>query len=465
MQAPLPAQPSPEALLGRITELEALVARLEAIIAEQAAEIERLRAGRGSGKTPQNSSVPPSAVTPPNRPAASEGKPRGARRGHRGSSRRRCQPDRVIERWPECCTGCGRDLTGVTGHVKGRSQQVELVLQAVVVEVRRFACRCPACGTKNVGTYPKGWDPRQRFSPRLQALLAYLHHHQHMSYARLAQLLRDLCGLRISAGGLANTLSRVADRLKPAYAALREQVRGSPVVGSDETRARVSGKNQYHWVAQSPAAAYHWVGESRATRELETFYDKVYPEVQGCDCYSGQLASKVSRKQICMAHQLRDLLHAVEHGDTAYAPKMLRLIGMAIRLWHRRDELPEGRYRHQANRLQRLGHRLGWGAVSPNPFGEAQQRRYQRLEGFWWVFLERDDVEPTNNASERALRTVVVHRKVNGGFRTRSGAEAYAQFVSVVQTAQKQGREAFAVLMELLLPHGDPVALTSPQFG
>lgn len=448
-----------------VVRLEATVREQAAVIASQAAEIERLRAGRTAGKTPQNSSVPPSCATPPNRPAGEAGKPRGARRGHSGHGRRRCQPDRVLERRPERCTGCGGDLTGVAGHVKGRSQQVHLVLKTGVVEVVRFACRCPGCGAKNVGTYPPGWDPRQRFSPRLQAILAYLHHHQHLSYERLAQLLGDLCGLKISAGGLANTFARVSEQLKQAYEQVREQVRGSPVVGSDETRARVAGKNEYHWVVQCPTAAYHWVGTSRAAAELATFYDAVYPQVQGCDCYSGQLASKVALKQVCMAHQLRDLQHAVEHGDLAYAPKMLRLIGSAIGLWHRRGELPAGRYRHQANRLRRLGHQLGWGAVSPNPFGEAQQRRYQRLEGFWWVFLERDDVEPTNNASERALRSVVVHRKVNGGFRTRAGAEAYARFVSVVQTAQKQGLEAFAVLMEILLPHGDPGALTSPQFG
>jgi transposase len=460
-----PAEPTFEQLLARNAELETLVARLEAVIAEQAGEIERLRGSRSSGKTPQNSSVPPSAVTPPSRPAPREGKPRGARQGHRGRGRQRCQPNRTIERRPECCTGCGGDLTGVAGHVKGRSQQVELVLKTVVVELVRFACRCPACGTKNVGTYPPGWDSRQRFSPRLQATLAYLHHHQHIGYERLAELLRDLCGLRISAGGVANALSRVCQQMKQAYETIREQVRGSPVVGSDETRARVAGRNEYHWVVQCRTAAYHWVGESRSTRELETFFDGVYPEVQECDCYSGQLASKVPLKQVCMAHQLRDLEYAAEHGDTAYAPRMARLIGMAIRLKHRRSELPERLYRHQGNRLRQLGHRLAWGELAPNPFGEAQQQRYRRLERFWWVFLERDDVAPTNNASEQSVRTLVIHRKVNGGFRTRWGADAYAQFVSVVQTARKQGRDAFPALLEIAMPHGDVVALTSAQSG
>lgn len=351
-------------------------------------------------------------------------------------------------------------------HVAGRSQQVELPpLAPVVVEVVRYACRCPGCGRKNVATYPTGWEPRQSFGPRLQATLAYLHHHQHVGYERLAQLALDLFGLSISAGALANLLARVSVQLKPVYEALRNQVRGSPVVGSDETRARVAGSNAWNWVVQCQTAAYHWVGNSRATRELTAFYDGGCPQVQECDCFSAQLASPVEVKQVCLAHQLRDLAYAVEHGDTVYAPRMARLIRLAIRLKNRSGALPADRFRHQAARLQRLAHALGWGALAPNPFGEAQQQRYQRLEQYWWVFLERDDVAPTNNASERALRPVVVHRKVTGGFRTQWGAEGYARFVSVAQTAQKQGRNAFTGLMEVLMPHGDAVALASSPSG
>ena len=42
------------------------------------------------------------------------------------------------------------------------------------------------------------------------------------------------------------------------------------------------------------------------------------------------------------------------------------------------------------------------------------------------VFLTRRDVEPTNNASERALRMSVIFRKVTNGFRSGWGAKVYA---------------------------------------
>jgi len=84
------------------------------------------------------------------------------------------------------------------------------------------------------------------------------------------------------------------------------------------------------------------------------------------------------------------------------------------------------------------------------------QERYQRHERHWRVFLERADVEPTNNASERALRPVV-HRKANGGFRSEWGAGGYARFISVVQTAQKQGQAILPTLLAILAPHPLPI--------
>ncbi len=456
-----PAAPTVEELRARIVQLEALVAgqsaeiqRLLSVVAEQAAEIERLRSRGPSGKTPQNSSVPPSAAIPPNRPTASA-KKRGARKGHPGGSRRRCQADQILPLRPERCGRCGADLAHVPAHVRGRSQQVELPpVKPRVVEVVRYRCRCPKCGTRNTAALPSGWNPRQRFGPRLQTLLSYLHHQQHVSYARLRTLLLDLFGLAISEGAIAAALARCSAALKGAHTRIREQVRGSPSVASDETRQRVAGQNGWSWVVQNAAAAYHWVGESRGARELLAFYDGVFPEVQTSDCFSAQLASPVASKQVCMAHQLRDLRYAEENGDNEYSPRMARLIRIAIALAKRRSQLEEELYRHQAVRLQRVGHTLGTLPLSAkNPFGEAIQQRYQRHERHWWVFLERADVEPTNNASERALRPVVVHRKVNGGFRSHWGAEGYARFLSVAQTAQKQGQPILPTLLGILAPH------------
>ena len=77
------------------------------------------------------------------------------------------------------------------------------------------------------------------------------------------------------------------------------------------------------------------------------------------------------------------------------------------------------------------------------------------------MFLYRDDVEPTNNGSERDLRNSVIHRKVTGGYRSAWGAEASGIFSSILTTARKQGRNLYAALRATAGPsllHGATMA-------
>ena len=62
------------------------------------------------------------------------------------------------------------------------------------------------------------------------------------------------------------------------------------------------------------------------------------------------------------------------------------------------------------------------------------------------MFLDRDDVEPTNNSSEQDLQPSVVHSKVTHGYRSDWGAAASAIFTTLLTTARKQRRNLYAAL-------------------
>jgi hypothetical protein len=66
------------------------------------------------------------------------------------------------------------------------------------------------------------------------------------------------------------------------------------------------------------------------------------------------------------------------------------------------------------------------------------------------LFLSHPQVKPDNNDAERALRPVVVHRKVSGGARSDWGAKLVAQMFSFLETVRLQGGNAIAQLCELL---------------
>ena len=65
-----------------------------------------------------------------------------------------------------------------------------------------------------------------------------------------------------------------------------------------------------------------------------------------------------------------------------------------------------------------------------------------------WTFLHRADVAPTNNDAERALRAIVVKRKISGPTRSRRGDLFIARGFSVIETCRRQGRDAFEYLQQ-----------------
>jgi len=90
--------------------------------------------------------------------------------------------------------------------------------------------------------------------------------------------------------------------------------------------------------------------------------------------------------------------------------------------------------------------------VAPKTEAARLQKRYRTHRDSLFVCLERTDVEPTNNGSERDLRPSVIHRKVIGGFRSAWGAEASAIRTSLLATARKQGQNLLDAFLAIAGP-------------
>ncbi|MGH7186684.1 MAG: IS66 family transposase, partial [Pseudomonadota bacterium] len=280
------------------------------IILAQARQIERFERRiadleaklGGPPKTSDNSSVPPSRDRKPNKPE----RPRGARRdasvGRAGGGRKlHPHPDRVVEAVAARCPHCRAAIAAAEQTPMQVYDKIELPpVRPIVTRVVLKGCRCRRCGGRVVAPAPSGLEPGSPFGRSIVALAIYLRYAHAIGYERLAALFGHLFGLAISEGALANLLARAKPLVDGTAKRIRTRLRRARLVCSDETSARVAGKNQWEWVFQNDSVSLHVIRPSRGRAVPVEVLGGHRPEVWVSDLYGAQ-RDHAETWQICLA--------------------------------------------------------------------------------------------------------------------------------------------------------------------
>lgn len=444
----------------QLANLQVILAQVQADNQALQAQLEKLQKPPSNSS---NSSQPPSRDQKRNKAANRPKRKHGPPAGH--VKYERCfvaEPDQIVSLRVTECPVCQTDLQAAAAELIDVTQITEIPEpKAQVIEVRQYAVTCPGCGQNHVAEPPAGLELNRRFGARLETTVVYYRQEQHMSYERTQAALLNLHQVELSQGGIDHMMQRAGQAALPKVEIIQTALQQSAVVNSDETGARVDGQSWWHWVFCTMTAVLHIIQPSRATRVIQEVMGEVEVEVWGSDCLPAQLKAKAKQRQLCLAHQLRNLQAVVDRYPALWwAKAMQTLFRAAIHLHHQRAELPPAQFQ---NHITRLEQGCDWLLKRPLAHPEALklQRRYCKHRQSLFVFLDRTDVPPTNNVSERALRSAVVHRKVTGGFRSEWGAKTYAALASVIDTAALNGVSAFAAIQTLM---GTP-ALPIPTPG
>ncbi|MBX9621192.1 MAG: transposase [Alphaproteobacteria bacterium] len=112
------------------------------------------------------------------------------------------------------------------------------------------------------------------------------------------------------------------------------------MVYSDETSARVKGKNEWEWVFQNDEVVLHVIRPSRGAQVVREIMGDYRPLYWIPDLYCAQ-KGHAEKWQICLAHQLRDCQHGIDSGDQGFSWQMKRLFRRAIVLSKRRHRLKD----------------------------------------------------------------------------------------------------------------------------
>lgn len=456
------SHPSPLSYAELLTLIATLQAELATAQVENAAlkvEIAALREELGRKGSP-----PPwvKANAPPR-----EKMPRKKR--SKGASRK-CvaDPDETLEHAVEVCPDCGQALTGGWEY----SSRETLVFPRETVRVVRHvsvARRCGVCGKTVIGRPDPaqyGLVGKHLVDARGMALIACWHTICRMPLRVIRQLLQHLFDCTLSLGELRYILDAVAARGSPDYARLREEIRGSPVVHQDETGWREDGKNGYVWAAVTDAVRYFERHGTRSGQVPQTMLGEDFCGVVVCDGYKGYdpLSCQLQR---CWVHLLR---HGHEittrHPDAAEAHAWVAGVRVIYDAAKARGavagyaDLPEI-YR-EAYRLdcqqQLLTHVQS--ALASSIKEQATLANYLcSYINELFVFVHYPEVPSENNPAERAIRPLVITRKVCGGTRSENGSKTKMVLMSLMHTAQLRNIHPIDAIEQMLL--GIPMFPTS----
>ena len=429
-------------LAKRIKDLEALLMAALARVAELEAKI-RTNSG--------NSSKPPSSDLGRKRkpPMGPSGRKPGGQPGHEGLTRDQVpteEVDATEDVDPSACENCGEDL-GRQPRLDACIRQVTETpeFKAFVLEFHLWSKRCPKCGRTTRAGMPAG-SPKGAFGPRLQARIALLSGRFRLTRRETRAIAKSMFGVKISLGSVQACCEAVSAVAAPTTEAIHEEVKQAPEVNADETGfGRCGKKRMWLWVGATKKAEVFRLLPGRGKDQALDLLGEGFSGKLHRDRWKPYEQFKRALHQLCHGHIRRDFQSMLESGgETGTQGAMLKLASdRAFHLWHQfeRGEIDRQTLIHLMKPIrvefrQRLTLLRDGATITKKARGTAKDllRQWESL----WTYVDMENVDPTNNAAESAIRKAVLWRKGSFGAQSESGCRFVERLLTLVGTARKR---------------------------
>ena len=449
----------PVGALKKISELERKLAKA----LKKISELERKLAQHDNAHTPSSKkAIGQKAKSQHEKPQqngngkSDTAKPRGGQKGHKGATYRPA-PTRFERHAPDKCPRCGMSDLTVTKTSKRNVTEIPPPQKAVTTQHVQETCSCNVCGlggiepeaappdvdadgSEDVSESPQKTGPEAALPKRgnygmnviLKIVENFLQRMPHRMSAR--SLRRHLT--RMSHGTVHNILCMTGTNLDAPVRQILDLIRLARVLHVDETSLSLNGKLVWVWIFFDPETG-NTLFVIRPSRGGDVLRE-VIPEWDGTIVSDGWSPYKKYRVQRCWAHILREIKHlARKNPDCQEAQDALAVLSRVHRCGLRASGSVKKRRRLRSYLRKCVREILAKYAdvTVLEKFMTKLGNAYEDL--FRFVLDPR--IPSTNNAAERGLREIVVHRKIRGSIRSKGTMRWLGNLFSCVATWQQRG--------------------------
>jgi transposase len=349
---------------------------------------------------------------------------------------------------------CGGELTDITTHDRYVEDipLPDLTTDYAARLVTKYLVRrgiCTKCGRVTAGQDLGG--STVSLGPNVRLLVCHLIAGLGMSYSQVASLLLSLYGLVITDSEIARILQKQHEKWQPEYQQLLCDIRGSPVVHSDESPWPIQDLQGagYAWNLSdglSPKVCFA-LQNSRGATHAKTLFgegtDQPFTGTRISDDY-GAYRTLPGLQQLCWAHLYR-CIRDLRYNDNLSEDQL-----PYVRWWYEQfaaiyqdltmylnEPFDEVVRNTQANELWQRVQELCQYPIPATGEPEKLTRLKAQLirAGKDKLFICLPNNTPCdNNRAERDLRQLVIKRKRSFGSKSEKGAQALATVLSICTT-------------------------------
>lgn len=367
----------------------------------------------------------------------------GAPIGHQGATRKITAPTKSQTHILEKFHHCGGKIIKLSKTMRRIIEEIPKPQPTEVTEHFFEIGLCEKCGETviSLDDAPEKGD----FGKNLLSHVTLLKFEDRLPLRKVVTSLKRQHNVELTHTTVLDITKRVSDQLRGKYQQIIYAIRKSRFVYTDQTDIKVQGITYQLWVFVTARCTLFIIRKAGYKNVMETVLGKKFSGViigDGLETYR-QYSDKIQR---CWAHLLRESKDLAEKYDSAKGlheglKKLFEKVNNVTG-----EDPPRKRQELYHNCIKEMQQ---WIDLA-NSYKELRKFAVTLENGLkhWFTRILYPFVEATNNIAERALRELVVMKKIIGTWRNKKGTEITETIMTMIRTWQQRGLDTYSMMRQ-----------------